>query len=77
MARLKKLVSFGSASCDLIFMDKECVRICSEQRTCNEIVLLFSIRQTGCRKPQYDRERPTKFFNDRNHHGRNWRNDSK
>ncbi|GFX47033.1 uncharacterized protein TNCV_316561 [Trichonephila clavipes] len=29
----------------------------------------FSIRQTGCRKPQYDREWPVKFFSDRNHHG--------
>ncbi|GFW76166.1 hypothetical protein TNCV_2058131 [Trichonephila clavipes] len=38
---------------------------------------LFSNRQTGCRKPQYDREWLAKFFNDRNHHGMNWRNDSK
>ncbi|GFW51286.1 hypothetical protein TNCV_3254151 [Trichonephila clavipes] len=42
-------------------MDKECVRICN-----------LSIRQTWCRKPQYDRERPAEFFNDRNHHGLNW-----
>ncbi|GFV83575.1 uncharacterized protein TNCV_5120651 [Trichonephila clavipes] len=25
------------------------------------MVSLFSIRQTGCRKPQYGRERPAKF----------------
>ncbi|GFX03850.1 hypothetical protein TNCV_2114221 [Trichonephila clavipes] len=77
MARLVKLVSFGSASRDSIFMGKECVRICNEQTTCIEIVSLFSIRQTGCRKPQYDRKRSAKFINDRNHHGKNWRNDSK
>ncbi|GFX31805.1 hypothetical protein TNCV_171381 [Trichonephila clavipes] len=33
-----------------------------EQATCSEMVSLFSIRQTGCRKPQYDREQPAKFF---------------
>ncbi|GFS58580.1 hypothetical protein TNCV_111821 [Trichonephila clavipes] len=38
---------------------------------------LFSIRKTGYRKPQYDRESPAKLFNDRNHHSMNWRNDLK
>ncbi|GFT30198.1 hypothetical protein TNCV_3466691 [Trichonephila clavipes] len=73
----RKLVSFRSASRDSIFMGKEYVRICNEQTTCSEIVSLFSIRLTGCRKPQYGRERPAKLFNDRNHHGTNLRNDSK
>ncbi|PRD23604.1 UNVERIFIED_CONTAM: hypothetical protein NCL1_45931 [Trichonephila clavipes] len=36
-------------------MGKDCVRICNEQTTCSEVVSLFSIRQTGCRKPQHDR----------------------
>ncbi|GFU17170.1 hypothetical protein TNCV_1854071 [Trichonephila clavipes] len=30
--------------------------------TCSEMVSLSSIRKTGCRKPQYGRERPAKFF---------------
>ncbi|GFW74078.1 uncharacterized protein TNCV_4176251 [Trichonephila clavipes] len=66
---LRKLVSFESASRDSIFMVKECVRICIEQTVRSEIVSLFSIRQKGCRKPQYDWERPAKFFNGRNLHG--------
>ncbi|GFU55397.1 uncharacterized protein TNCV_2549861 [Trichonephila clavipes] len=67
---LEKLVSFGSESSDTIFMGKECFRICNEQTTCSEIVSLFAIRQTGCRKPQYDREWSVKYcFNDRNHYG--------
>ncbi|GFX05584.1 uncharacterized protein TNCV_3434881 [Trichonephila clavipes] len=61
---LKKLVSFESACCDTIFMGKECVRICNEHTT-NQIVPFFSIRMTGCRKLQYDRKLPVKFFNDR------------
>ncbi|GFW00741.1 hypothetical protein TNCV_2305141 [Trichonephila clavipes] len=74
---LRKLVSFESGGRESIFMVKECVRICIEQTACSEIVSLFSIRQKGCRKPQYDRERLAKFFNDRHSHGTNWRNDSK
>ncbi|GFX73684.1 hypothetical protein TNCV_4290001 [Trichonephila clavipes] len=50
---LKKLDSFGSSSRDAIFMGKECIRICNEHAPCSEMVSLFSIRQTGCRKPQF------------------------
>ncbi|GFX44165.1 hypothetical protein TNCV_4119611 [Trichonephila clavipes] len=41
------------------------------------MVSFFSIRLTGCRKPQYDGLSPVQFFNDRNQHNTNWRTDSK
>ncbi|GFT06447.1 hypothetical protein TNCV_3355841 [Trichonephila clavipes] len=42
-----------------------------------ELCQSFRSGRQDCRKQQYDMERPAKFFNDRNHHGTTWRNDSK
>ncbi|GFU92078.1 hypothetical protein TNCV_1659101 [Trichonephila clavipes] len=72
-----RFVTNPDASRDSICMGKECVCICNEQTTCSEIVSNVSIRQTGCRMPQYDGERSVKLLNDRNHPGTNWRKDSK
>ncbi|GFX18837.1 hypothetical protein TNCV_4143581 [Trichonephila clavipes] len=68
----KEISLLSKYGCDSIFKSKECVHIYNEKTPCSKIVSIFSIQQTRCRKPQYDRDRSAKFFNDRNHHGTNW-----
>ncbi|GFV51464.1 hypothetical protein TNCV_844031 [Trichonephila clavipes] len=56
-------VETNGATCHIagLRVGKECVRICNEQTTCSDVVSLFSIRQTGYQKLQYDKERPARF----------------